>query len=148
MFIPDPGYATLGYGIERIHTTCPCKKINIILRHTRMECCPIRLLLSIPELQLAGPGVVQGPSTLQAAPPPVNLHVRLQVVLVGKAHLAQVTLEPLLAAVYQLSRHHCTVTYFFQFENCAGISEQSVGARNRVGIGFSYRPARLHEYIA
>jgi hypothetical protein len=74
----------------------------------------------------------------------VNLHVRLQVVLVGKAHLAQVTLEPFLAAVYQLSRHHCTVAYFVQLENCAGISEQSIGARNRVGIGLSYRPARLH----
>ncbi len=28
---------------------------------------------------------------------------------------------------------------------CAGILEQSVGARNRVGIGLSYRPARLHK---
>ncbi len=27
--------------------------------------------------------------------------------------------------------------------NCAGILEQSMGARNRVGIGLSYRPARL-----
>jgi hypothetical protein len=27
---------------------------------------------------------------------------------------------------------------------CAGILEQSMGARNRVGIGLSYRPARLH----
>ncbi len=27
--------------------------------------------------------------------------------------------------------------------NCAGIFEQSMGARNRVGIGLSYRPARL-----
>jgi hypothetical protein len=26
----------------------------------------------------------------------------------------------------------------------AGILKQSVGARNRVGIGLSYRPARLH----
>jgi hypothetical protein len=26
---------------------------------------------------------------------------------------------------------------------CAGIFKQSLGARNRVGIGFSYRPARL-----
>ncbi len=26
----------------------------------------------------------------------------------------------------------------------AGILEQSFGARNRVGIGLSYRPARLH----
>jgi len=76
----------------------------------------------------------------------VNLHVRLQVVLVGKAHLAQVTLEPFLAAVYQLKQAplYSTVVYFFQFENCAGISEQSIGARNRVGIGLSYRPARLH----
>jgi hypothetical protein len=28
--------------------------------------------------------------------------------------------------------------------NCAGIFKQSIGARNRVGIGLSYRPARLH----
>ncbi len=27
---------------------------------------------------------------------------------------------------------------------CAGIFEQSMGARNQVGKGFSYRPARLH----
>ncbi len=27
-------------------------------------------------------------------------------------------------------------------ENCAGIFKQSMGARNRVGIGLSYRPAR------
>ncbi len=27
---------------------------------------------------------------------------------------------------------------------CAGIVEQSVGARNRLGIGLSHRPARLH----
>jgi hypothetical protein len=26
---------------------------------------------------------------------------------------------------------------------CAGIFEQSMGARNQVGIGFSYQPARL-----
>jgi hypothetical protein len=26
----------------------------------------------------------------------------------------------------------------------AGIFKQSLGARNRVGIGLSYRPARLH----
>jgi hypothetical protein len=27
---------------------------------------------------------------------------------------------------------------------CAGTLEQSMGARNQVGIGLSYRPARLH----
>ncbi len=27
---------------------------------------------------------------------------------------------------------------------CAEILEQSTGAKNRVGIGLSYRPARLH----
>jgi hypothetical protein len=26
----------------------------------------------------------------------------------------------------------------------AGILEQSMGAKNRIGIGLSYRPARLH----
>ncbi len=31
-----------------------------------------------------------------------------------------------------------------EFIDCAGILEQSMGARNRVGIGLSYRPARLH----
>jgi hypothetical protein len=29
--------------------------------------------------------------------------------------------------------------------SCAGILEQSMGVRNRVGIGLSYRPARLAE---
>jgi hypothetical protein len=27
---------------------------------------------------------------------------------------------------------------------CAGIFKQSIGARNQLGIGLSYRPARLH----
>jgi hypothetical protein len=31
-----------------------------------------------------------------------------------------------------------------RFLICAGISKQSKGARNRLGIGLSYRPARLH----
>jgi hypothetical protein len=31
-----------------------------------------------------------------------------------------------------------------QAKSSAGILEQSMGARNRVGIGLSYRPARLH----
>jgi hypothetical protein len=29
---------------------------------------------------------------------------------------------------------------------CAGIFKQCVGTRNRVGIGLSYRPARLHRF--
>jgi hypothetical protein len=29
----------------------------------------------------------------------------------------------------------------------AGIFKQSMGARNRVGIGLSYRPARLHSFL-
>jgi hypothetical protein len=29
-------------------------------------------------------------------------------------------------------------------DSCAGIFKQYMGARNRVGIGLSYRPARLH----
>jgi hypothetical protein len=33
---------------------------------------------------------------------------------------------------------------FMEQEDSAGIVKQSVGARNRVGIGLSYRPARLH----
>jgi hypothetical protein len=32
-------------------------------------------------------------------------------------------------------------------ETCAGILEQSTGARNRVGIGLSYRLDRLEESI-
>jgi hypothetical protein len=31
-----------------------------------------------------------------------------------------------------------------QVENRPGISDQSIGATNREGIGLSYRPARLH----
>jgi hypothetical protein len=30
---------------------------------------------------------------------------------------------------------------------CAGIFKQSMGARNRVGIGLSYRPTRLHSLV-
>ncbi len=43
---------------------------------------------------------------------------------------------------------HCTkmiIVYRLQaceWINCAGILEQSMGARNRLGIGLSYRPAR------
>jgi hypothetical protein len=33
---------------------------------------------------------------------------------------------------------------FAEQEDCAGNVKQSVGARNRVGIGLLYRPARLH----
>ncbi len=33
---------------------------------------------------------------------------------------------------------------YFMVSTCAGIYEQSMGARNRVGLGLSYRPARLH----
>ncbi len=32
--------------------------------------------------------------------------------------------------------------------NTAGIFKQSMGARNRVGIGLLYRPARLHTELA
>jgi hypothetical protein len=30
---------------------------------------------------------------------------------------------------------------------CARIFKQSMGARNRVGIGLSYRPVRLHRLV-
>ena len=30
---------------------------------------------------------------------------------------------------------------------CAGIFKQSIGARNQVGIGLSYQPARLHSLV-
>ncbi len=33
---------------------------------------------------------------------------------------------------------------FLEIDSCAGIFKQSMGARNRVEIGLSYRPARLH----
>ncbi len=32
-------------------------------------------------------------------------------------------------------------------KSCAGIVEQSEGARNRIGIGFSYRPAGLYRLV-
>ncbi len=31
--------------------------------------------------------------------------------------------------------------------NCAGIFKQSMGARNRIGTGWSYRPARLDSQL-
>jgi hypothetical protein len=34
--------------------------------------------------------------------------------------------------------------WVYKFGHCAGIFELSMGARNRVGIGLFYRPARLH----
>ncbi len=34
--------------------------------------------------------------------------------------------------------------YFAPLISCAGVFKQSMGARTRVGIGLSYRPARLH----
>jgi hypothetical protein len=41
-----------------------------------------------------------------------------------------------------LFKLHCLVTCETIY--CAGILEQSMGARNRVGKGLPYRPARLH----
>jgi hypothetical protein len=44
----------------------------------------------------------------------------------------------------------CTVALFLEsnsaiyFKSRVGIFKQSIGARNRVGIGLSYRPAMLH----
>jgi hypothetical protein len=40
----------------------------------------------------------------------------------------------------------CILLFTIQFfwRNCAGIFEQSMGTRKRVGIGLSYRAARLH----
>jgi hypothetical protein len=38
----------------------------------------------------------------------------------------------------------CYTMPILPFPTCAGILEQSMGARNRVGIGLPYRPARLH----
>jgi hypothetical protein len=34
--------------------------------------------------------------------------------------------------------------YFTDLVTSSGLLEQSMGARNRAGIGLSYRPARLH----
>jgi hypothetical protein len=43
-------------------------------------------------------------------------------------------------AVFGLSHKECAKLIRYS----AGILEQSMGARNRVGIRLSYRPARLH----
>ncbi len=39
--------------------------------------------------------------------------------------------------------------YFFEIpaSACAGVFKQSMGARNRVGLGWSYRPARLQASV-
>ncbi len=34
----------------------------------------------------------------------------------------------------------------YQLKQCAGIVEQSMGARNRVGIGLSYRPTSVGNF--
>jgi hypothetical protein len=42
----------------------------------------------------------------------------------------------------------CSVRVYYYFAAilfCAGIFKQSVGARNQVGIGLSYRPASLQK---
>jgi hypothetical protein len=45
---------------------------------------------------------------------------------------------------YVLQRFRKTSSsYVKDPESCAGIFKQSIGARNQVGIGLSYRPARL-----
>ncbi len=36
---------------------------------------------------------------------------------------------------------------YFSRDVCAGILEQSMGARNLVGIGLSYRPTTLHRLV-
>ncbi len=38
----------------------------------------------------------------------------------------------------------CTASVKYPEYTCARILEQSMGARNHVGIGLSYRPDRLH----
>jgi hypothetical protein len=43
---------------------------------------------------------------------------------------------------HNITQHH--LTCLSCVVGCAGILEQSMGARNQVGIGLSYRPARLH----
>jgi hypothetical protein len=54
-------------------------------------------------------------------------------------------------SVFKLSNNHSWIIketladlVAFSMHNCAGISEQYKGARNLVGIGLLYRPARLH----
>ena len=60
---------------------------------------------------------------------------------------------PLNVIYIRVLRGHCStysmhagIYFLFIFlpASCAGILEQSMGARNRVGIGLSHRPARLH----
>jgi hypothetical protein len=46
--------------------------------------------------------------------------------------------------VIQLERIGECRLHLYEQNKIAGISKQSMGARNRVGIGLSYRPARLH----
>jgi hypothetical protein len=58
----------------------------------------------------------------------------------------------LIILVYLCSRYSATWQWHsapfknteFWLEICAGIFKQSMGARNRVGIGLLYQPARLH----
>ncbi len=50
---------------------------------------------------------------------------------------------PICPAVHFLSEHGFSCPLFWNRDGRAGISKQSMGARNRVGIGLSYRPARV-----
>jgi hypothetical protein len=49
------------------------------------------------------------------------------------------------AHIYKYTHAHSTyIKQCWNFGLCAGIFKQSMGTSNRVGIGLSYRPARLH----
>jgi hypothetical protein len=43
-----------------------------------------------------------------------------------------------------VQNHHISNFQLSDSVSTVGIFEQSIGARNQVGIGFSYRPARLY----
>ncbi len=53
--------------------------------------------------------------------------------------------NPLYSLVVQCS--WMPVHFMFCSVFCAGFFKQSMGARNRAGIGLSYRPARLHSLV-
>jgi hypothetical protein len=58
--------------------------------------------------------------------------------------LSSVTLSVLFLSACVMCILFLSISVFFIFLSCAGIFKQSMRARNLVGIGLSFRPARLH----
>jgi hypothetical protein len=80
----------------------------------------------------------------QHPPPPHGLQTTTHIFVMKAAALWFYTVysSPLFSIPPPLLPHHMSRPIHCHTKPCAGIFKQSVGARNRVEIGLSYRPAR------